>query len=196
MPNPQMTVVDAFEKGRSFSHWQAKPVSETLLHDLYEMLKWGPTSANCCPLRILFVQSEAEKAKLVECVSDGNKEKVESAPVTAILAFDPEFYEKLPFLYPHTDAKSWFAGEENEEAAQETAFRNSSLQAAYFMIAARAVGLDCGPMSGFDKEALEAAFLKEKGFKVNMICSLGYGRTEELHPRSPRLSFDEAAEII
>jgi nitroreductase len=183
-----------FRNARTHNGWQNRPVSEETLHQIYEIMKWGPTSANSSPLRIVFVQTPEVKNKLLACVSEGNLEKVRTAPVTAILAQDTEFYEKLPKLFPHTDARSWFAG--NETLIRATAFRNSSLQAAYFIVAARALGLDCGPMSGFDAEKLDAAFFSGTTWKSNIICSIGYGDPARLYPRSPRLSFEEACRIL
>jgi nitroreductase len=183
-----------FSNARTHNVWQEKPVSDAQLHQIYEMMKWGPTSANCSPARIVFVRSEAEKEKLVACVGPGNVDKTRSAPVTAIIGMDMEFYEKLPQLFPHADARSWFVG--NQPLIDATAFRNSSLQGAYFIIAARAAGLDCGPMSGFDADKLNAAFFAGTTIKANFICNLGYGVAEKLFPRSPRLEFDQACKII
>lgn len=182
-----------FTNARTHNVWMDKPVTDTQLQEIYDLMKWGPTSANCSPARIVFVRSDAEKQKLLDCVSQGNFEKTKAAPVTAIIGMDMEFFEKLPQLFPHADARSWFAG--NQANIDATAFRNSSLQGAYFMLAARAVGLDCGPMSGFDADKLNAAFFAGTTVKVNFICSLGYGDAQQLFPRSPRLSFDEACKI-
>lgn len=183
-----------FTNARTHNEWQDKPVSDAQLHQIYDLMKWGPTSANCSPARIVFVRSDAEKAKLVACVSPGNAEKTRLAPVTAIIGMDMAFYDKLPQLFPHADARSWFVG--NQPMIDATAFRNSSLQGAYFIVAARAMGLDCGPMSGFDAEKLNAAFFAGTTVKANFICNLGYGNAEKLFPRSPRLAFDEACKII
>jgi 3-hydroxypropanoate dehydrogenase len=183
-----------FIKARTHSDWLNQPVGEQLLKQIYDLMKWGPTSANSCPMRIVFVQSEKAKEKLLPCMAAGNVEKTKAAPVTAILAYDMEFYEKLPKLFPHTDARSWFKG--NAALISSTAFRNGSLQGAYFMIAARALGLDCGPMSGFDNAKVDAAFFQGTSWKSNFICNLGYGNPEKLHPRSPRLEFDEACKIL
>lgn len=182
-----------FRNARSYNRWADQDVSRVELEAIYDLMRMGPTSANCSPARLIFCQSEEAKARLVECVAEGNKIKVETAPVTAIIGMDMEFYEKLPELFPHTDARSWFAG--NDALIEETAMRNSSLQGAYLIIAARALGLDCGPMSGFDQEAVNDAFFKGTSIKANFLCALGHGTDEELFPRSPRLSFDEAAEI-
>jgi 3-hydroxypropanoate dehydrogenase len=183
-----------FHNARTHSAWQAKPVSDEILHQIYESMKWGPTSANSNPARIVFVKSRTAKEKLLTCVSPGNMEKTKSAPVTAIIAGDMEFYEKLPKLSPHVDAKAWFAG--NKELIEKTVFRNGSLQGAYFMIAARAHGLDCGPMSGFDNAKVDSAFFEGTSWRSNFICNLGYGEASKLFPRAPRLSFEEACKIL
>ncbi len=182
-----------FSEARSYNRWQDEGVSEVLLHQLYELMKWGPTAANSCPARIVFVKSDEAKQRLKPCLAEGNVEKSMTAPVVAIIGMDMEFYDKLPKLFPHTDARSWFAGK--PEKIQENAMRNSSLQAAYLMLAARSLGLDCGPMSGFDYPALEAAFFPDGKVKANFICALGYGSEEKLHARGPRLDFDEACRI-
>ena len=184
-----------FREARSYNGWLDKEVSDEQLHAIWELMKMGPTSANMQPSRIVWVKSPEAKAKLVDCVSDGNKEKVKAAPVTAIIAYDIDFHEELPWLFPHTDAKSWFEGD--EEGRKEGAFRNSSLQGAYLMIAARALGLDCGPMSGFDKSALEKAFLAdEPRHRANFICSIGYGDKTTIFDRSPRPEFDTFNDIV
>lgn len=183
-----------FNAARTHNGWLDKPVSDAQLHQLYDLMKWGATSANTSPARIVFVRSAEEKQKLLSCMAEGNVEKTKSAPVTAIIGMDMAFYDKLPVLFPHADARSWFVG--NTGLIEATAFRNSSLQGAYMMLAARAVGLDCGPMSGFDPEKINATFFADSTIKVNFICNLGYGNPEKLYPRSPRLSFDEACRII
>jgi nitroreductase len=182
-----------FHKARSHNGWQDKPVSDELLHQLYELLKWGPTSANSSPGRIVFVKSEAAMEKLKPALMEGNVEKSMTAPVVAIVGMDMEFYEQLPRLFPHTDAKSWFEGKPDK--IYETAFRNSSLQGAYMIMAARSLGLDCGPMSGFNKEKLDQAFFPDGKIKSNFICAIGYGDESKLYPRGPRLEFDEACRI-
>jgi 3-hydroxypropanoate dehydrogenase len=182
-----------FREARSYNAWQDREVSDELLHQLYELLKWGPTSANSCPARIVFVKSEEAKARLKPCLAEGNVEKSMSAPVVAIIGMDMEFYEQLPKLFPHTDARSWFAGK--PEKIEENAMRNSSLQGAYLILAARALGLDCGPMSGFDNACLEEAFFPDGKVRANFICALGYGSSDRLYPRGPRLEFDEACRI-
>ncbi|HBG35360.1 MAG: malonic semialdehyde reductase [Alphaproteobacteria bacterium GWC2_42_16] len=184
-----------FKDARTYSKWFDKPVSEELLHTIYDLMKLGPTSANCCPLRIVFVRSKEAKERLRPHLNEGNVAKTMSAPLTAILGYDLQFYEHLPFLYPYVDAKSWFEGK--EDFAQETAFRNSTLQGAYFIIAARACGLDCGPMSGFSNQGVDKEFFPEGRFKSNFLCNLGYGDPSGLRgPRSPRLSFDQACQIL
>ena len=182
-----------FDNARTHNGFSAEPVPDATLHQLYEMMKWGPTSANCSPARIVFVRSAEAKEKLLACVSAGNLEKTRQAPVTAVIGMDMLFYEKLPQLFPHADAKSWFVGKQGMIDA--TAFRNSSLQGGYFILAARSLGLDCGPMSGFDVEKMDAAFWAGTSVKTNFICNLGHGEASKLFARSPRLSFDEACSI-
>lgn len=182
-----------FRTARTQNGWLPKPVPEALLREIYDLTKMGPTSANCSPLRVVFVASEAGRQKLAPALSAGNLDKTMQAPVTAILAHDLAFYEHLPRLFPHNQtARSWFEGKPHAEA---TAFRNSSLQAAYFMLAARAVGLDCGPMSGFDAAKVDAAFFPEGRVRTNMLCALGYGDPAKVFARSPRFEFDEVCRI-
>lgn len=183
-----------FTTARTHNAWQDKPVSDTQLQQMYDLMKWGSTSANCSPARVIFVKGAAEKAKLLDCMAPGNVEKTKTAPVTAIIGMDMEFYEQLPKIFPHADARSWFVG--NQPLIDATAFRNSSLQGAYLMLAARAIGLDCGPMSGFDPEKLNATFFAGTSVKVNFVCNIGYGDADKVFPRSPRLSFDEACKIV
>ncbi|PRC92936.1 malonic semialdehyde reductase [Solimicrobium silvestre] len=183
-----------FTEARTHNVWLNKPVSDELCQQIYDLAKWGATSANCSPARIVFVKSAAEKEKLVACLSPGNQEKTKAAPVTAIIAMDMEFYEKLPQLFPHADARSWFVG--NQPNIDATAFRNGTLQGGYLMLAARALGLDCGPMSGFDADKVNAAFFAGSSLKVNFICNFGYGDAAQLFPRSPRLTFEEACRIV
>jgi len=191
---PKDTLARLFYDARSHNGWLDRPVSQVTLRELHDLLKWGPTSANCSPLRVIFVQSPSAKERLVSCVMPGNVEKTRSAPVTAILAHDLAFPDSLPKLFPHMDARSWFAG--NQPLIEATAFRNSSMQGGYFILAARALGLDCGPMSGFDAEAVNREFLAGTTWKVNFLCNLGYGDHAKLFPRSPRLAFDEACRIV
>ncbi len=183
-----------FRTARTHSVWQDKPVSDELLHQMYDLMKWAPTSANSSPARIVFVKSEAAKKRLLPAMIPGNEEKTRTAPVTAIIAQDHEFYEKLPQLFPHADARSWFTG--NQTLIDTTAFRNATLQGAYLIIAARALGLDAGPMSGFDNAKVDQEFFKGTPIKSNFLINLGYGEAEKLFPRSPRLSFEEAAKIL
>jgi nitroreductase len=189
----QITTEQLFNDARTQNGWLAEPVADELLHQLYDLMKWGPTSANCSPARLIFVRSDEARAKLVACMSEGNQAKVEQAPVTAIIGMDMVFYDKLPELFPHADAKSWFVGK--PAMIEATAFRNSSLQGAYLIVAARALGLDCGPMSGFDADKLDAAFWSGTTVKTNFVCSLGHGDPAKLFPRSPRLSFEEACQL-
>lgn len=183
-----------FRKARTHNVWLPIPVAEKTLREIWNVMKFGPTSANCSPLRIVFVQSPEAKERLVACMNESNQAKTRLAPVTAIFAMDLEFYDKLPRLFPHDQsARSWFAGK--PKLIKETAFRNSSLQGAYFIIAARALGLDCGPMSGFDADKVNAEFFADGKLKVNFVCSLGHGDASRLFPRSPRLDFDEACRI-
>lgn len=183
-----------FRSARTHNAWLDRPVTEQQLRELYDLMKWGATSANCSPARIVFVQSPEAKAKLGQAISEGNRVKTLAAPVTAILATDYAFYEKLPQLFPHTDARSWFVGDQPK--IDTTAFRNATLQGAYLMLAARSIGLDCGPMSGFDNAKLDELFFAGTTIKSNFLINLGYGDAAALFPRSPRLSFDEAASIV
>jgi 3-hydroxypropanoate dehydrogenase len=183
-----------FDDARTCGEFENRTVSADLLRRLYDHLKWGPTSANSCPARFVFVTSSEAKARLLPCVNPGNVDKVKSAPVTAIIAGDSRFYEMMPQLYPARDFKTLF--ESNEAAVQDLLARNVPLQGAYMIIAARALGLDAGPMSGFDAEKINAEFFPDGRWQANFICNLGYGDTAGLHPRNPRLSFDEACLIV
>lgn len=183
-----------FREARTRNGWEERDVSKTLIQAVYDLTKWGPTSANCSPARFLFLTSDKAKGRLKPHLMDGNIEKTMSAPCCVIIAHDLEFYEKLPELFPHTDAKSWFVG--NDDLIKETAFRNGTLQGAYFMIAARALGLDCGPMSGFDQGGVNKEFFDGTSYKANFLCNIGYGTDKDLFPRSPRLSFDEACQVL
>jgi 3-hydroxypropanoate dehydrogenase len=188
-----VTTEQLFDHARTQNGFSAEPVPEAKLRQLYDMMKWGPTSANTSPARIVFVTSPAAKEKLLACMSPGNVDKTRQAPVTAIIGMDMAFYEKLPQLFPHVDAKPWFVGK--KEFADATAFRNSSLQGGYLIIAARALGLDCGPMSGFDAAKVDAAFFAGTEVKSNFIVNLGHGEPGKVMPRNPRLSFEEACRI-
>jgi 3-hydroxypropanoate dehydrogenase len=183
-----------FRLARTQNKWQDRPVSPTLLHALYDLLRMGPTSANCSPARFVFVTTPEARERLKPHLSPGNVPKVMSAPVTVIIGTDHKFYERLPYLFPHTNARAWFEG--NEKLAEVTAFRNGTLQGGYLILAARAVGLDCGPMSGFNNAAVDEEFFPNTSVKSNFICSLGYGDPSGLFERSPRLSFDEACQIV
>jgi 3-hydroxypropanoate dehydrogenase len=194
MPLDNAALDQLFRSARSQNTWQDKPVPDSLLVELHDLMKWGPTSANCWPLRVVYVKSPAAKARLIPLLMEGNRAKVQAAPVTAILGMDMAFYEQLPKFFPHTDAKSWFVG--NQPLIEATAFRNSSLQGAYFMLAARALGLDCGPMSGFDADKVNAEFFAGTTVKANFICSLGHGDPAGLFPRSPRPEFADVCSIV
>lgn len=186
-----------FTQARSYSSeesWTDKEVSDVILQAVYDMAKWGPTSANCCPMRVIFVKSKHAKERLKPHLMEGNVDKTMKAPVTAIIGHSMSFYEKLPELFPHTDAKSWFEG--NDDLIKETAFRNGTLQGAYLMLSARGLGLDCGPMSGFDNDGVDKEFFAETDIKSNFLCNLGYGDKSRLFPRAPRMGFDEVCEIL
>jgi 3-hydroxypropanoate dehydrogenase len=189
-----LTTAQLFTDARTAIGYRPEPVPEALLHELYELLKWGPTSANGSPARFVFVHTPEGKARLQACMNAGsNRQKVGEAPVTAIVGMDLAFHEQLPKLFPHADAKAWFEGK--PALIEATAFRNSSLQGAYLIMAARALGLDCGPMSGFDAAALDAAFWAGTAVRTNFVCTLGYGDDTRLFPRGPRLAFDEACRL-
>lgn len=183
-----------FTNARTHSYWLPKPVPAGTLERLYDLTKLAPTSANCQPLRVVFVQSPEGKARLKPFLDAGNVDKTMSAPVTAILAMDMRFYEHLPFLYPHTNARAWFEG--NQQAIETTAFRNSTLQGGYFIMAARALGLDVGPMSGFDNAGVDREFFPDGRSRSNFLCNLGYGDPARLHPRTPRFSFSQACQVV
>ncbi|MEQ9449153.1 MAG: malonic semialdehyde reductase [Rhodospirillaceae bacterium] len=183
-----------FRSARTQNSWKPEDVAEELLRRVYDLTKMGPTSANCSPARFVFVTSKDGKERLKPALSEGNLEKTMAAPVTAIVGYDTKFYELLPELFPHTDAKSWFEG--NDKLIQETAFRNGTLQGAYLMIAARALGLDCGPMSGFDQDKVNAAFWPDGRVKANFLCNIAYGDDQKIFARSPRLPFEKACEVV
>ncbi|MBP6299038.1 MAG: malonic semialdehyde reductase [Arenimonas sp.] len=190
----QSALDQIFSNARTHNFWLDKPVSDAMLHAIYEQCKWAPTSANSSPARFIYVKSDAAKQKLMPAISEGNLEKTMGAPVTVIVASDFTFYDQLPVLFPHADAKSWFVG--NQALIDSTAHRNGTLQGAYFIMAARALGLDCGPMSGFDNAKLDEAFFAGTAIKSNFLINLGYGDAEKLFPRSPRLSFADACQIL
>ena len=183
-----------FREARSHNRWLDKPVSDDLLQQVYELAKWGPTAANSAPARFLFIRSEEAKARLKPALAEGNVEKSMTAPVVAVIAMDLEFYEHLPRLFPHTDAKSWYVGK--PEKIQASASLNATLQGAYLMLAARSLGLDCGPMSGFDNAKLDGEFFPEGKVKSLFICAMGYGDAAHIYPRGPRLDFDEACQLL
>ena len=183
-----------FREARTHNSFTDEPVTDDQLRQLFDSLKMGPTSANCSPARFLFVRTPAGKERLKPALSEGNLAKTMKAPVTAIVAFDPHFYDHLPKLFPHTDAKAWFTS--SPALAEETAFRNATLQGAYLILAARAMGLASGAMSGFDKARVDAEFLSDRGWKSNFLVNIGHGSTEGLFPRSPRFTFDEACVLL
>ena len=193
-PLDSIALDQLFLKARTHNAWQDRAIEPALLQQLYDLVKMAPTSANCSPARFVFLQSQAAKEKLKPALSPGNLEKTLSAPVTVIVANDPKFYDKLPYLFPHADARSWFTG--SAQVAETTAFRNGSLQVAYLILAARALGLDAGPMSGFDQAKVDETFFKDSGWRSNVLVNLGYGDADKLFPRSPRLPFDEACQEL
>jgi 3-hydroxypropanoate dehydrogenase len=184
-----------FRQARTHSAWLDKPVDDDLLRQVYDLARMGPTSANMCPMRIVFVRTPEAKERLKPALDAGNVAKTMAAPVTAIIGMDVHFHEQLPKLFPHADARSWFK-DLPEDVLEYIALRNSSLQGAYFMLAARALGLDCGPMSGFDNAKVDAEFFAGTTVKSNFLCNLGHGDPAKLHPRSPRLDFAEACTIV
>jgi 3-hydroxypropanoate dehydrogenase len=193
-PISQEALDQLFRDARTHSSWLSEPVPVELLRKAFELARLGPTSANGSPARFVFLTTPDAKARLKPVLAPGNVDKAMAAPVTVIVAWDTEFHENLPKLFPQGDMRSYFAG--NQALITESAFRNSSLQAAYFILAARALGLDCGPMSGFDADKLNATFFPDGKWKVNLLCNLGYGDPSKLHPRNPRLNFEEAAVIL
>ncbi len=183
-----------FTDARTHHAWMDRPVPEDLLREVYDLARWGPTSMNCSPMRVVFLTSEAARVRLYPALSGSNVEQVRQAPVTAIVACDERFYDQLPRLFPAYDARPMFVG--NPELSRVTAFRNGTLQGAYLMLAARALGLDVGPMSGFDNAMVDEAFLAGTPWRSNFLCNLGYGDHSKLHPRGPRLGFEEACRIV
>jgi 3-hydroxypropanoate dehydrogenase len=182
-----------FTEARTHHHWLSQPVPDELLHELFELTKWGPTSANSLPMRIVFIKSAEQKEKLLPALFGANVDQVKAAPVTAIIAYDQKFYNHLPRLFPHADLKGMFAS--NEALAEHSALQNSSLQGGYFILAARALGLDIGPMGGFDRAKVDEVFFKGTSWKSNFLCNLGYGDASKLFPRGPRLDFNEVCKI-
>jgi len=183
-----------FSEARTYNAWLDKPVSNAQLEQIYDLIKFAPTSVNCNPARFLFVKSPEAKERLLPCLNPGNIEKTKTAPVTAIIGMDLDFYETLPTLFPHVDAKSWFVGKDG--FIESTAFRNSSLQGAYLIMAVRALGLDCGALSGFDADKLNAQFFPDGRVKVNFLLNIGYGNSEGLMPRQPRPTFAQSCKIL
>lgn len=184
-----------FRNARSYNRWSGEEVSDETLQGIVDLMKWGPTSANCWPMRVVFVKSEEAKARLKPHIDEFNVEKVLGAAAVAIIGWDTKFYDRIPEFFPHNpEAREWFAND--EDVAFTTAFRNGTLQGAYFMIAARALGLDCGPMSGFSNEGVDQEFFPDGQFKSNFICGLGVGSNELLFDRSPRPAFDTVAKIL
>ena len=194
-PLPADSLAQLFTEARTHRAWTDRPVSDETLRALYDLTKWGPTAANCCPLRLVFVRSPAEKAKLTELVSRGNRASVSTSPVTALLGIDLEFYELLDLLAPGSNARSWY-DTTNERAISDAALQSGSLQGGYFILAARALGLDCGPMGGFDAAGINAAFFAGTPYRINFICNLGYADASQVRPRQPRFSFEQAAKIV
>lgn len=197
-PLPSEALDQLFIEARTYSKWREEVVPERLIRDTYDLMKFGPTSANCCPARFVFVKTPEAKERLKPHMSEGNREKTMLAPWTVIIAHDLEFHEKIPELFPHNPgAKDWFKDPQNRA---ETAFRNGSLQGAYFMMAARAMGLDCGPMSGFDRAGVDKEFFsgnaETETWTANFICNLAYGEPGTPFPRSPRLKFEDACRIL
>jgi len=182
-----------FRDARTHNGWADRPVDAETLAAAWDLAKWGPTSANCSPARIVFVVSAEAKERLKPCLAEDNVAKTMAAPATAVIAYDLDFYERLPDLFPAVDARSWFVG--NADLIETTAFRNGSLQGAYFILAARAVGLDCGPMSGFDNAKVDEVFFAGTRIRSNFLCNLGYGDPAKLYPRNVRLAFDDACRI-
>ena len=194
-PLPQTALDQFFLEAHTHNAWQDKPVPDALLHRLYELLRMAPTSANNSPARIVFVQSKSAKEKLLPALMEGNRAKTMAAPVTALIGYDLHFYDQLGKLFPNApDAASWF--NKDEQTAFTNAFRNGTLQGAYLILAARALGLDCGPMSGFDNAKVDELFFAGTNVKSNFLCNLGYGDPKGVYPRNPRLSFDEACRIV
>ncbi|MCI5044502.1 MAG: malonic semialdehyde reductase [Aquisalinus sp.] len=185
-----------FREARTFNAWEDKAVPETLIQAIYDLMKFAPTSANCSPARVVFLTSTEAKDRLKPHLGEGNVEKTMSAPCVAVIGHDLQFHEHLPKLFPHTDARAWFEG--NASLIAETAFRNGTLQGAYLMMAARSLGLDCGPMSGFDQAGVSKEFFADESgdVRANFLCNIGYGTTENLFERSPRFDFDDVCKLL
>lgn len=193
-PLDSASLAQLFTDARTHNGFASAAIDDATLYALYDLLKWGPTAANGCPARFVFVRSAAAKARLKQALSAGNIDKTMAAPATVIVARDMAFYDKLPVLFPHTDARSWFAG--NDAAIEETSLRDSALQGAYLILAARALGLDCGPMGGFDKALVDAEFFAGTTVKSLFLVNLGHGDPAKLFPRNPRLTFGEACQVV
>ncbi len=191
---PPEALAQLFTAARTHNGWLDREVPDDLLELAVDYAKWGPTSANCSPMRVIFVRSPEAKARLAPAMSPGNHDKTMAAPATAIIGYDLAFHDHLPFLYPATDARAWFAG--NDPLIAETAFRNGTLQAGYFILALRAVGLDAGPMSGFDKAKVDAEFFAGTKVRSNFLINIGFGEPAKLYPRGPRFAFEDMATII
>ncbi len=183
-----------FREARTHSHWRGGDISDVLLREVYDLAKMPPTSANSSPMRLVFLRSRAAKERLAPALMAGNRDKTMAAPVTAIIGYDTRFFELLPRLFPHENARAWFEGD--PPLIEETAIRNGTLQGAYFILAARSLGLDCGPMSGFDRSKVDREFFPDGRVKSNFLCNLAYGDAGKLHPRSPRLNFEDACHIL
>ena len=194
MKIPDEALDQLFRKARTYRAWRPDPVPEALLKEVYDLARLGPTSANSSPGRFVFVVSPEAKARLLPTLDPSNVEKTRTAPATVIIAYDTEFYEKLPKLLPGADMRSYFVGK--PALIEETAFRNGTLQGAYLILAARALGLDCGPMSGFSPEKVNAEFFPDGKWKANFLCNLGHGDGSKMPPRAPRLDFDEACRLL
>lgn len=183
-----------FNQARTYNNWQDKDVPDEVVQGIFDLMKMAPTGANCCPARFKFVRSPEAKERLKPHLMEGNVDKTMAAPVTAIIAYDLKFYDHLPKLFPHTDARSWYVG--NEALAHETALLNGTLQGGYFILAARAMGLDCGPMAGFNKDGVKKTFFEGQDVEIGFLCNIGYGDSKELHPRSPRFNFGDVCAIL
>ena len=194
MPLDETSLDTLFRQARSHYHWTGEPISDQTLRDLYDIAKWGPTSANGSPARFVFLRTQEAKERLVPALSAGNVEKTLTAACVVIVAYDPRFYDKLPELFPHVDARAWFAGD--RALSEETAFRNGTLQGAYMIMAARALGLDTGAMSGFDRAVVDEAFFGEVGWRSNFLLNLGVADTSQQLPRAPRLAFEDACLML
>jgi 3-hydroxypropanoate dehydrogenase len=193
-PISESAMKQLFTEARTHHVWTNKPVADTTLREIYELAKWGPTSANSLPMRVVYVKSAAQKEKLLPTLLGSNVDQVKAAPVTAIIAYDKKFYDQLPTLFPIMDLRPMFAN--NEAMAQQSAFQSSTLQGAYFMLAARALGLDVGAMGGFDSAKVDEAFFKGSNWKSNFLCNIGYGDHTRLYPRGPRLDYEFACKVI